>query len=52
MVIVWDVAAGQPLLTFTDHVGYVYGLAFTPDGRQLSSASGGDAIVYGADSWE
>jgi WD40 repeat protein len=36
----WDVALGQQLLAFFPHTNAVYGVAFSPDGRYLATASG------------
>jgi Flp pilus assembly protein TadD len=36
---VWDAASGQQLRALRGHTGYVYGVAFSPDGRHLASAS-------------
>ncbi|HNS01227.1 MAG TPA: BTAD domain-containing putative transcriptional regulator [Anaerolineae bacterium] len=48
---VWDVAAGQPALTFTGHSGDRYGVSvqYSPDGRRLVTASAdGTAVVWDA----
>jgi WD40 repeat protein len=37
---VWDAAAGKELATFRGHLGIVWGVAFSPDGRHLAAASG------------
>lgn len=37
---VWDSTTGQTLLTYTEHAGQVYGLAWSPDRKRI--ASGGD----------
>jgi WD40 repeat protein len=36
---VWDAATGQELLTLKGHTNQVNGVAFSPDGRRLASAS-------------
>ena len=36
----WDVVLGQELLAFIPHPNAVYGVAFSPDGRQLATTSG------------
>src|SRR5262249_54121455 len=35
----WDVATGKELLAFREHTSNVYGVAFSPDGRRLATAS-------------
>ena len=35
----WDPATGECLRTLTGHDGWVYGVAFSPDGRLLATAS-------------
>ena len=35
----WDPATGEHLRTLTGHTGAVYGVAFSPDGRLLATAS-------------
>ena len=39
MVKVWDAATGQELLTLEGHTAYAWGVAFSPDGTRLASAS-------------
>lgn len=36
---VWDTATGRELLTLSGHTGWIMGLDFSPDGRQLASTS-------------
>src|SRR5262249_59772364 len=36
---VWDAQTGQELFTFKGHSGYVFSVAFSPDGKRLASAS-------------
>jgi WD40 repeat protein len=36
---VWDSATGQELLTLKGHTGWVSGVAFSPDGKRLATAS-------------
>ena len=36
---VWDAATGQELLTLRGHAGAVLGVAYSPDGRRIASAS-------------
>jgi WD40 repeat protein len=38
-VILWDVASRKPRATLHGHKGWVYGIAFSPDGKRLVSAS-------------
>jgi WD40 repeat protein/serine/threonine protein kinase len=44
------------LITLRGHAGYIHGLAFSPDGRRLASASGyaghGEIKVWDASLWE
>jgi WD40 repeat protein len=35
----WDARTGKELLTFAGHSNWVMGIAFSPDGKQLASAS-------------
>jgi WD40 repeat protein len=39
LVKVLDPATGEQIACFTEHLGAVIGLAFSPDGRRLYSAS-------------
>lgn len=36
---IWDLAAGTPAVRLTGHSGWIVGLAFSPDGQTLASAS-------------
>jgi WD40 repeat protein/serine/threonine protein kinase len=36
---IWDATTGRELHTLTGHTGEVYGVAYSPDGRRLASAS-------------
>jgi WD40 repeat protein len=36
---IWDVATGEELLNFQSHSDRLWGLAFSPDGRRLATAS-------------
>jgi hypothetical protein len=36
----WDVVLGQEIFAFIAHTNAVYGIAFSPDGRQLATTSG------------
>jgi WD40 repeat protein len=44
MAHVWNVATGQRRLSLSGHVGYVYGVAFSPNGQRLATC-GGDGTV-------
>ena len=33
----WDAHSGELLRTLTGHIGYIYSIAFSPDGRTLTS---------------
>jgi WD40 repeat protein/DNA-binding SARP family transcriptional activator len=49
--IVWDIASGQPALSFTGHSGDLYGVSvqYSPDGQRLVTASAdGTAAVWDA----
>jgi len=37
---VWDAGTGGRLHALTGHTGQVWGVAFSPDGRLLATASG------------
>jgi WD40 repeat protein/serine/threonine protein kinase len=37
---VWDLDTGQEIATLRGHIGYVMGLAYSPDGKLLATASG------------
>jgi len=39
----WDVASGQELRQFHGHRGFVYGVAFSPDGRRALSGGSADS---------
>jgi WD40 repeat protein len=39
LVKVWDVTTGQETLSLKGHAGDVTGVAFSPDGQRLASAS-------------
>jgi Flp pilus assembly protein TadD len=42
---VWDAASGQEVRALRGHTGFVYGVAFSPDGRRLASAGSYDQTV-------
>lgn len=49
LVTLWDVATGEPLVSFDRHEGMVTGLRFSADGTRLLSASmDGTALVWDA----
>ena len=39
MVQLWDAASGRELVTLRGHTEFVLGVAFSPDGRRLATAS-------------
>ena len=41
---IWDSATGEELLTLKGHAGVVYGVAFSPDGQRLASASSDQTV--------
>jgi WD40 repeat protein len=41
----WDVATGK-VRTLPGHTDYIFGMAFSPDGRHLASASWGEVLVW------
>jgi WD40 repeat protein len=45
---VWDAQTGQELLTFKGHTRSVDSMAFSPDGKRLASAGGGELKVWDA----
>src|SRR5262249_6150326 len=64
---IWDLGEGEistlgafeppePVVTLRGHAGYVYGLAFSPDGSRLASASGhagnGEVKIWDATLWK
>jgi WD40 repeat protein len=50
---IWDTASGAPRPFFSSHVdGAVHDVVFSPDGRQLASASRGSVMVIDARSGE
>ena len=48
---VWSVASGLELVELRMHSWYVNGLAFSPDGRQLASASSSVALCDASDNY-
>src|SRR5438309_7514536 len=40
----WDARTGLETLTFKGHTGRVDGVAFSPDGQRLASASGDNTV--------
>jgi len=48
---VWEAGSGKELLTLVGHSNFVYGVAFSPDGKHLATASAdGTAKVWDAES--
>jgi WD40 repeat protein len=43
-LILWDVATGDPVRTFTGHTGSVPSVAFSPDGRFILSGSRDNSV--------
>jgi len=41
---VWDVGTGQETLNLKGHTGYVWSVAFSPDGKRLASASTDETV--------
>src|SRR5262249_47859131 len=41
---IWDLATGKLLLALRDHTRHTGGVAFSPDGRRLASASGDGTV--------
>jgi WD40 repeat protein len=39
---VWDAQTGREVVTYKGHVGPINSVAFSPDGKRLASADGGD----------
>ena len=48
---IWDATTGQQTLNLTGHAGEVFGVAFSPDGSRVVSASGQDAEGLGRTNW-
>ena len=43
----WDAESGKELLTLRGHLDNVYGVAFSPDGKRLATASQDETVqVY------
>lgn len=41
-MILWDSTTGEPERTLSDHEGYLWDVAFSPDGTQIVTAGGPD----------
>ena len=46
VVCVWDLERGRLLRRLTGHEGAIHCVAFSPDGRHVLSASGGQIVMY------
>ena len=47
VLILWDVASGQPLQQLEGHTTFIYNAKFSPDGNYaLSSSAGGEVILW------
>ncbi|MBS0260807.1 MAG: hypothetical protein JSS02_02525 [Planctomycetes bacterium] len=44
LLLLWDVAAGKPLLPLKHHTGAVFAAAFAPDGKSIASASADQTV--------
>ncbi len=47
-VTIWDAARGRPLLTLPAHIGTVWDLSFSPDGKRLVAAGDQAADIWDA----
>src|SRR5207249_4596043 len=48
---VWERATGKELFSSAEHSDYVFGMAFSRDGRYLASASWREVIVWDTRTW-
>jgi len=46
---VWEAGSGKELLTLVGHSNFVYGVAFSLDGKRLATAGFGTAKVWDTD---
>src|SRR5262249_37623927 len=53
MATIWDAESGLPLVRCRGHTDDVYGLAFSPDGKNLATASADNSVrLWNADTGE
>ena len=52
-IFVWDTKTDQKVATLEGHQGFIADVTFSPDGKQLASASGDQTIkLWNTDTWE
>ena len=53
---IWDASTGEELHQLLGHAGYVWSVAFSPDGQRLASGSGyagkGEIKLWDVTLWE
>ena len=47
----WNAHSGELLRTLTGHIGYIYSIAFSPDGRTLTSGSSDGTMLLWEITW-